>query len=66
MLASSSVFGQVENFLKNKKFNSALMKLGGMSVQYSKDISYLTYLSHALRGLGDQLALIKTLKELPR
>lgn len=42
------------------------MKLGGMSVQYSKDIGYLTYLSETLRGLGDQIALIKTLKELQR
>ena len=66
MLASSSVFGQVENHLRNKKFSSALMQLGGMSVQYSKDIAYLTYLSQTLRGLGDQLALIKTLKELQR
>lgn len=66
MLSSSSVFGQVESDLKNKKFNFALMKLGGMSVQYSKDISFLTYLSHTLRGLGDQIALIKTLKELNR
>jgi tetratricopeptide (TPR) repeat protein len=66
MLASSSVFGQVENYLKNKKFNSALMQLGGMSVKYSKDVGYLTYLSQTLRGLGDQDALIKTLKELHR
>jgi len=66
MLASSSVFGQVETDLKNKKFNFALMKLGGMSVQFSKDVSFLTYLSQTLRGLGDQMALIKTLKELNR
>ncbi len=42
------------------------MKLGAVSVQFSKDVDYLTYLSQALRGLGDQLALIKTLKELQR
>lgn len=66
MLASSSVFSQVENSIKNKKFNFALMQLGRLSVRFSKDISYLTYLSQTLRGLGDQVALIKTLKELQR
>lgn len=66
MLASSSVFGQIEIDLQKKKFSSALMKLGSMSVQFSKDISFLKYLSQTLRGLGDQLALIKTLKELQR
>ena len=61
-----SVFGQVELDLLNRKFNSAMMRLTSMSSQFSKNISYLKYLSQALRAMGDQSALIKTLKELNR
>lgn len=66
MPTESSVFGQVEMDLQNRKFNAALMKLGRVSLQFSKDISFLKYLSETLRGLGDYTALIKALKELNR
>lgn len=66
MPAVSSVFGQVQADLQNKKFNSAMMKLGRLSLNYSKDIFYLDYLCQALRGLEDHAALIKALKELNR
>jgi tetratricopeptide (TPR) repeat protein len=66
MPTESSVFGQVEIDLSNRKFNSALMKLGRVSLQHSKDVSYLKLLCQTLRGMGDHTALIKALKELNR
>ncbi len=61
-----SVFGQVELDLINRKFNSAMMRLTSMSLQFSKNPIYLRYLCQALRAIGDQMALVKTLKELNR
>lgn len=66
MPLETSVFGQVETDLKNRKYNSALRKLSLLSVRHSKNIQYLICLSQALKALGDQDALIKTLKELNR
>lgn len=42
------------------------MKLGRISCECSKDVSYLKYLCQTLRGIGDHVALIKALKELNR
>jgi tetratricopeptide (TPR) repeat protein len=64
MPLETSVFGQVESDLKNKKYNLALQRLLQISVQYSKSPTYLIYLAQVLRGMGDQTALIKTLTEL--
>ncbi len=61
-----SVFGQVELDLLNRKFYAAMMKLTSLSLQFSKNTKYLKYLAQALRAIGDQSALIKTLKELNR
>ncbi len=64
MPQTSLVFGQVESDLKNKKYSSAMMKLGSISVQYSKDIVFLNYLAKTQKALSDVSGLIRTLKEI--
>ncbi len=64
MPQTSSVFGQVESDLKRKKYSSAMMKLGSVSVQYSKDIIFLNYLAQTQKALSDVAGLIRTLKEI--
>jgi tetratricopeptide (TPR) repeat protein len=59
-----SVFGQVESDLKRKKYSSAMMKLGSISVQYSKDIIFLNYLAQTQKALMDTAGLIRTLREI--
>ncbi len=61
-----SVFGQVEKDIATKKYSAALRKLSFLSVENSKNITYLKYLCEVLNGLGDEEALIKALKELNR
>lgn len=64
MPLNSSVFGQVEMDLKNKKYSSAMMRLGSVSVKYSKDIIFLNYLAKTQKALSDVGGLIRTLKEI--
>ncbi|MBC7464386.1 MAG: tetratricopeptide repeat protein [Bdellovibrio sp.] len=61
-----SVFGQVNQALKNKKYYAALRQLSGLSIQYSKDITFLTYLSETQKGLQDFTNLLKTHSEIVR
>lgn len=61
-----SVFGQVKQALKNKKYYAALRQLSDLSVQHSKDITFLTCLSETQTGLKDFTNLLRTQSEIVR
>lgn len=60
------VFGQVQQSIKTKKYYGALRQLLSISLQYSKNITFLSYLSETQLALQDFAGLIKTQLELIR
>lgn len=59
-----TAFGLIREKIKTRKFHQALIRLTSLSNEFSHDLKYLNLLSQALRGIGDERALIKTLIEI--
>ncbi|OFZ31596.1 MAG: hypothetical protein A2622_03165 [Bdellovibrionales bacterium RIFCSPHIGHO2_01_FULL_40_29] len=66
MSQKNFAFGQVQKHLGAKKYYAALSHLSSLSLQYSKDIEFLTLLSETQAGLKDFTNLIKTQSEIVR
>lgn len=64
MPQQNSVFSHVSKDIELKKFNQAMMKLSSLSLKYSKDVQFLTYLAQTQKALNDTNGLIKTLTEM--
>ena len=60
------VFSQVSQLLKSKKYYAALQQLATISLNCSKDLVFLTYLSYTQQAIKDFSGVIKTQQEIVR
>ena len=60
------VFSQVGQLLRSKKYYAALQQLSTISLNCSKDLVFLTYLSYTQQAIKDFSGVIKTQQEIVR
>lgn len=65
-ISNANVISHVGQLLSAKKYYAALQQLSTISLSCSKDLVYLTYLSHTQEAIKDFAGLIKTQQEIVR